>query len=167
MTLADMPFADMETTRRSGGDSALDAWVRALEATAPIAKQPQRLLSDVIAGIARTHGDRPALISERETLTYQALTERANRYARWALKQNLGKGETTCLLMPNRPDYLAIWLGIASVGGVVSLLNTQLRGPSLAHCIDIVAPRHVIVAGELAEAYSTAIRRSKSFPACR
>jgi fatty-acyl-CoA synthase len=156
MTLADMPFADMETTRRSGGDSALDAWVRALEATAPIAKQPQRLLSDVIAGIARTHGDRPALISERETLTYQALTERANRYARWALKQNLGKGETTCLLMPNRPDYLAIWLGIASVGGVVSLLNTQLRGPSLAHCIDIVAPRHVIVAGELAEAYSTA-----------
>ena len=151
-----MPFADMETTRRSGGDSALDAWVRALEATAPIAKQPQRLLSDVIAGIARTHGDRPALISERETLTYQALTERANRYARWALKQNLGKGETTCLLMPNRPDYLAIWLGIASVGGVVSLLNTQLRGPSLAHCIDIVAPRHVIVAGELAEAYSTA-----------
>ena len=122
-----MPFADMETTRRSGDDSALDAWVRALEATAPIAKQPQRLLSDVIAGIARTHGDRPALISERETLTYQALTERANRYARWALKQNLGKGETTCLLMPNRPDYLAIWLGIASVGGVVSLLNAIAR----------------------------------------
>jgi fatty-acyl-CoA synthase len=156
MTLADIPLAGMETTRRSGGDSALDAWVRALEATAPIAKQPQRLLSDVIAGIAQTHGDRRALISERETLTYQMLTERANRYARWALKQNLGKGETICLLMPNRPDYLAIWLGITSVGGVVSLLNTQLRGPSLAHCIDIVAPRHVIVAGELAEAYRTA-----------
>src|SRR5277367_6295227 len=156
MTLADIPLAGMETTRRSGGDSALDAWVRALEATAPIAKQPQRLLSDVIAGIAQTHGDRPALISERETLTYRVLAERANRYARWALQQNLGKGETICLLMPNRPDYLAIWLGITSVGGVVSLLNTQLRGPSLAHCIDIVAPRHVIVAGELAEAYRTA-----------
>ena len=30
-----------------------------------------------------------------------------------------------------------------------SLINTQLRGPSLAHCIDIVAPAHVIVAAEL------------------
>jgi fatty-acyl-CoA synthase len=149
MTLADVTLAEIDTARRGDGN-ALDAWVRALEATAPIAKQPQRLLSDIIASMAQTHGNRPALISERETLTYQVLTERANRYARWALKQNLGKGQTICLLMPNRPDYLAIWLGITSVGGVVALLNTQLRGPSLAHCIDIVAPRHVIVAGELA-----------------
>ncbi len=59
-------------------------------------------------------------------------------------------------MMPNRPEYLAIWLGITSVGGVVSLLNTQLRGPSLAHCIDIVAPRHVIVAAELIDAFRSA-----------
>ena len=30
--------------------------------------------------------------------------------------------------MPNRPEYMAIWLGITRVGGVVSLINTQLRG---------------------------------------
>ena len=59
-------------------------------------------------------------------------------------------------MMPNRPEYLAIWLGITSVGGVVSLINTQLRGPSLAHCIDIVAPKHVIVAAELAEPFRSA-----------
>ena len=63
--------------------------------------------------------------------------------------RDLAKGETVCLMMPNRPEYMAIWLGITSVGGVVSLINTQLRGPSLAHCIDIVAPKHVIVAAEL------------------
>ncbi len=27
--------------------------------------------------------------------------------------------------MPNRPEYMAIWLGITSVGGVVALINTQ------------------------------------------
>ena len=59
-------------------------------------------------------------------------------------------------MMPNRPEYFAIWLGITSVGGVVSLLNTQFRGPSLAHCIDIVAPKHVIVAGELSEQFRSA-----------
>ncbi len=135
--------------------------MRALEATAPIAKQPQRLLPHVIAEMAQTHGASAALISDRETLTYRALTERANRYARWALEQKLAKGETVCLLMPNRPDYLAIWLGITSVGGVVSLLNTQLRGQSLAHCIDIVAPRHVIVAAELIDAFRSATLSSQ------
>ena len=30
--------------------------------------------------------------------------------------------------MPNRPDYLAIWLGITRVGGVVALLNTNCAG---------------------------------------
>ena len=59
-------------------------------------------------------------------------------------------------MMPNRPEYMAIWLGITSVGGVVSLINTQLRGPSLAHCIDIVAPKHVIVAGELIAQFRSA-----------
>jgi fatty-acyl-CoA synthase len=151
-----MSLAETEEAATCRGESALHGWVRALEATAPIAKQPRRLLPDLIAEMAREHGASPALISERETLTYHALTERANCYARWALAQSLAKGETVCLLMPNRPDFLTIWLGITSVGGVVSLLNTQLRGQSLAHCIDIVAPRHVIVAAELLDAYRTA-----------
>ena len=110
----------------------------------------------VIEELAQSRGDAQALISARETLTYRALAERANRYARWALDQDLAKGETVCLMMPNRPDYMAIWLGITSVGGVVALINTQLRGPSLAHCIDIVAPRHVIVAAELIEQFRSA-----------
>ena len=51
-------------------------------------------------------------------------------------------------MMPNRPEYMAIWLGITGVGGVVALINTNLRGPALAHCIDIVAPKHLIVAAD-------------------
>src|SRR5580704_4240894 len=108
-------------------------WVRALEATAPIAANPQRILPRVIEELAQSRGDAPALVSARESFSYRALTERANRYARWALAQGLDKGEAVGLIMPNRPEYLAIWLGISSVGGTVSLLNTFLRGAALAH----------------------------------
>ena len=62
--------------------------------------------------LADEHGDAPALMSDAETLSYRALAARANRYARWALAQGLAKGETVGLLMPNRPDYMAAWLGI-------------------------------------------------------
>jgi fatty-acyl-CoA synthase len=52
--------------------------------------------------------------------------------------------------MPNRPDYMAIWLGFTRVGGIVALVNTNLVG-ARSHCIDIVEPKHVIVAADLCE----------------
>ena len=152
-----MVLVEIDRQARVGGgaDSALADWVRALEATAPIASKPQRILLDAIEDMAARHGDAEALISERGTLTYRTLVERSRRYARWALGQKLATGDTVCLLMPNRPDYFAIWLGVTAVGGVVSLLNTQLRGPALGHCIDIVAPKHIIVAGDLVAQFSS------------
>jgi len=143
--------AEQARPRTGGKDSALRDWVRALEATAPIAANPRRILPRVIEELAETRGDAPALLSANECLTYRALDDRVNRYARWALGQNLGKGETVCLVMPNRPEYMAIWLGVGKVGGVVSLINTNLRGPALAHCVDIVKPKHIIVASELCD----------------
>jgi fatty-acyl-CoA synthase len=97
-------------------------------------------------------------------LTYRALDERTNRYARWALEQNIGKGETVCLVMPNRPEYMAIWLGITKVGAVVSLINTNLRGTALAHCLDIVTPKHIIVAAELCDEIHIALAPMASRP---
>jgi fatty-acyl-CoA synthase len=141
-----------------GTQSPAKAWLRALELTAPIAIHPGRIFSTVIEEIADTvDGEAPALLSDRESLTYRALAERSNRYARWALAQGLARGDVVCLLMPNRPEYMAIWLGITRAGGVVALLNTNLSGPSLAHCINIVAPKHVIVAAELIDPLTAAL----------
>src|SRR5260370_21915586 len=135
--------------------SPAKAWLRALEMTAPIAKDPTRTLPAIIDELADRYGEAPALLSDRECLSYRALAGRANRYARWALAEGIAKGETVCLLMPNRPDYMAAWLGITRVGGVVALLNTNLTGRALAHCIDIVRPKHAIVAAELVENFQS------------
>jgi fatty-acyl-CoA synthase len=136
--------------------------LRALKMTTPIAKNPTRVFPNVIEELAEKFGDAPALISERERLSYRALAERSNRYARWALAQGLAKGDTVCLLMPNRPEYMAIWIGITRVGGVVALLNTNLVGPSLTYCIDIVQPKLIIIACELAPVLASAQPNLKS-----
>src|SRR5207249_2990556 len=137
--------------------SAAQAWLRALELTARIPKHPHRILSAVIEELAEKFGEAPALLSDRECLTYRALAERSNRYARWAIEQGLAKGDAVCLLMPNRPEYMAIWLGVTRVGGIVALVSTTLAGPSLAHCINTAAPAHLIVAAELIDRL-TAVR---------
>ena len=156
--------AEQARPRTGGKNSALRDWVRALEATAPIAGNPQRILPHVIEELAQTRGDAPALLSAHECFTYRALDERTNRYARWALEQNLGKGEAVCLVMPNRPEYMAIWLGITKVGAVVSLINTNLRGSALTHCLDIVAPKHIIVAAGLCDQVRAALASMTSRP---
>jgi fatty-acyl-CoA synthase len=142
---------------KSAERAASKAWLRALELTAPIARSPQRIFPTVIEEFAERQAGAPALLSDGLRLNFGDLAQRARRYARWALEQGVSKGDVVCLLMPNQPDYLAIWLGISRIGGVVSLLNTNLRGPQIAHCINIVAPAHVIVAGELIEALEGAL----------
>src|SRR5947209_3300227 len=145
-----------DTSTDTAGGSANKSWLRALSMTSAIARQPARTLPVMIDELAERFGDAPALLSDGERLTYRGLAARMSRYARWALAQGIGKGDVVCLLMPNRPEYMAIWLGVTRVGGVVSLLNTNLAGRSLAHCIDIAGPKHIIVADELAGAFASA-----------
>ncbi len=147
-------------------DSALRDWVRALEATTAIGASPQRLLYHAVAACAEAAPEAPALMTaaDGETLTYAALIARANRYAHWAHDKGLVNGDVVCLIMPNRPDYLAIWLGLSSIGIVVALINTELRGQSLAHCIDIVAPKHVLVAADCAAQFASAAAQLISEP---
>jgi fatty-acyl-CoA synthase len=142
--------------RLSGDLAYLKGALRTLKATTPIAKNPTRVFPDVVDGLADKFDGAPALLSDRESFTYRELAERARRYARWALAQGLVKGDVVCLLMPNRPEYMAAWLGITRVGGIAALLNTNLTGPSLAHCINIVEPKHVIVAAEFGVPFALA-----------
>jgi fatty-acyl-CoA synthase len=142
--------------RLKGDVVTLKGALRTLKMTTPIPKNPNRVFPDVVDDLAAKFGDAPALLSDRERLTYRELAERSNRYARWALAQGLAKGDTVCLLMPNRPEFMAVWLGVTRAGGVVALINTNLAGAALAHCINVVEPKHVIVGAELAAAFAAA-----------
>lgn len=119
-------------------------------------------LPTLIDELADEFGPNVALLDAEERLSYRALAERANRYARWALAQHLGVGDVVCLLMPNCPDYVAAWLGITRVGAIAALLNTNLTGGSLAHAIRTVAPAQVIVGAEYAQAITALVGLSAS-----
>ena len=91
-------------------------------------------------------------------MSYRQYNQRGEQYARWAMANGIGKGDVVALMMPNRPEYLAVWLGIARAGGVTALLNTNLTGAALAHCVNIVKPKHVIVDAALIDGFRTASR---------
>ena len=123
--------------------------LRVLSRTKVVAASPTKTLSDYLEQWARQYGDRPALTSEREALSYRELNARANRYARWARDRGFGKGDAIALMMPNRPEYLAIWFGLARAGVSTALINTNLIGHSLAHTLSVVNSKAAIVDASL------------------
>ena len=106
---------------------------------------------DVVGNQARATPDAPAILYLDQTLSYRDLDEASNRYARWARQAGVVKGEVVALLMENRPEYLAAWLGIHKAGATAALLNTNQRGMPLAHSISVAGARHLILGAELAE----------------
>jgi fatty-acyl-CoA synthase len=138
---------------------ARQAWLRALERTAPIERDPALTLPVLIGRLGERLGPAPALESAEAGFSYAELAARCARYARWGIGQGLQPGDVVALVLPNCAEYLAVWLGLARLGVAVALVNSQLTGESLAHCIRIVAPRRLIVGGSLCGALTAVLAR--------
>jgi fatty-acyl-CoA synthase len=142
----------MATTNVQDGparSSASKAWLRALAETRVLTDRPGTTLASLLDGLADAHGDRTALLDHRQQLSYRALAARANQYARWAMHQHLAAGDVVCLLMPNCPEYVALWLGVTRAGCAVALINTNLVAEALVHSIAAAEASHLIVDGSL------------------
>jgi fatty-acyl-CoA synthase len=126
--------------------SALKVWIRALDAVRIIEDAPDSTFPEVFNRVAEIHGDRPALLGTGGELSYRALAARSNRIARWAIATGLAPGDVICLMMPNCPDYVAIWLGLIRAGCAVALINTNLISDGLIHSVAVAGSTRIIVA---------------------
>ena len=95
------------------------------------------LVCDDFEKVADQYPRNTAVTFEGKSLTYQQLDVLANRYAHWGRQRGLKPGDTVALFMPNRLDYLAIWIGLNKIGVITALINNSLTGTGLAHCINI------------------------------
>ena len=93
---------------------------------------------------ARDKADVPFVLFEDERITFGEMNRRANRIGRALLGLGIKRGDAVALLMENRPDYLAVWLGLAKFGITTALINTSASGPVLAHALDQVGAGTII-----------------------
>ena len=146
----------MTESTEANSKFARDAWIRALQRTASIDRLGVTLPA-LVDRLAHQFDASPALVSTEAALTYRELSIRCNQYARWGIAQGLAAGDTVCLMMSNCAEYLAVWLGLTRIGAVVALINNNLAGDALAHSINIVAPK-VLIVGSDAASRLTAVR---------
>lgn len=110
----------------------------------PIKAESTELVCDDFEDAVDHWPDRTAVVDETRSVTYRELDMLANRFGHWAKGRNLRRGDTVALVLPNRIEFLAAWLGFSKVGVATALINNQLTGAALAHCIKISKAHHVI-----------------------
>ena len=108
------------------------------------------LIADDIEASVDAHRGNVAFIFGNDMQTYAEFDARANRIAHWALGQGLQAGDAVALFMENCPDYVATWFGLTKVGVVTALINSNLDGAGLAHCLNIASAKAVITSADLA-----------------
>ncbi len=94
-----------------------------------------------------------ALVFDERSYTFAEVDEAANRVAAWAIESGIKPKEVVSLLMENRPEFLFAWLGLAKVGAVTALINTNLRRAQLAYALGAAGASRIIVGCELAAAW--------------
>ena len=122
-------------------------WVKSIAPASP------NLICDDLEKAVDEHRDRPAITFEGRTVTFGEMDQIANRYAHWAKGQGITRGQTVALFMPNRLEYLPIWYGLSKVGVATALINNQLTGQALAHCLNISGALHCLVDAETSPAF--------------
>jgi fatty-acyl-CoA synthase len=89
------------------------------------------LLGGAGTAAALRHGDRPALIDERGTLTYGQLEENSNALANAWREEGLRAGEGVAILVRNHRGFLESVFAAAKCGARIILLNTSFAGPQI------------------------------------
>jgi fatty-acyl-CoA synthase len=110
----------------------------------PIKADSTELVCDDFEAAVDKWPDRVAVVDEARSVSYRELDMLANRYGHWAKSRNLRRGDTVALVLPNRIEFLAAWLGFSKVGVAAALINNQLTGAALTHCIRISKAHHVV-----------------------
>lgn len=92
-------------------------------------------LADVWMESVRRFGSETFIVFEHRRMTFQDVDRVSNQMAHLLRQEGFQPGQALALMMENKPEYVCWWLAMAKIGVKVALLNYNLTGRGLAHCL--------------------------------
>ncbi len=86
------------------------------------------------------YGDKRISLAEVQRYAY--------KISRKFLSLGIGKGDHVALMIPNCPEYIYLWFGLAGIGAVTVAVNNQLKGDSLAYVLTQSDSKLLVAAAE-------------------
>ncbi|GAC1400867.1 MAG: long-chain fatty acid--CoA ligase [Ktedonobacteraceae bacterium] len=112
-------------------------------------------LAMMLAETSKRKPDHTALIFDDFKMTYHQLDAASNKFANALINAGIQPGQKVALMMPNIPQFVICFYGIAKAGATVVPLNVLLKAPEVAyHLGDSDAVMLIVWEGFVAEAVS-------------
>lgn len=134
----------------------LSAMMRMLKAVKSVDAESNFGIADELERLVDKYGDNLAFIEDDKEITYDDMETYANRVAAWAQAEGCHVGDTVAVFARNRAEYVGLWFGLSKAGVIPALLNYQLTGPALAHCLNISDSKILIMDHEMANQWEAA-----------
>ncbi len=131
-------------------------FMRIISAISKFDPEAEETVADIIERAVDANLTRTFISFEGRDTSYAAFDARANQFAHWGLSIGLKPGDSIALFMENRPDYIAFWAGMAKIAVRTALINYNLSGAGLSHCIKVATCRAIVMNPELAEQWVSA-----------
>lgn len=69
--------------------------------------------------------------------TWSQAYERAHQWGQWFLAQGVRPGDLVSFYLTNSPEFVFAWLGLWSIGAAPAMINYNLAGKALIHCLSV------------------------------
>jgi long-chain acyl-CoA synthetase len=115
----------------------------------PALQYPSYPYAGMLARTAERYPEHVAIVFKDVNLTYRELDALVNSFANALLDLGIGKGQTVCLFMTNRPEYVISWFAIARIGAVASPMNPAYKEREVAYQLSNSEAVAVLVQQEL------------------
>jgi len=109
-------------------------------------------IPDLFVRTVAKHKNKPAILYEDEVWTFQDLENYSNAVANYFRNEGYTYEDTVAIVLENSPEYVGLWLGMAKIGVHAALINTNLRGDALLHCVTVSDAKAIVYGKQLSVA---------------
>ncbi len=92
-------------------------------------------LKNLLAEKVDKIGAKPYLYFRQRILTYGQIDLLSNQMAHAFTRVGVGKGDHVAVMLPNCPEWIACWFGLAKLGAVLVAFNTQWKAEGLEYAL--------------------------------
>ncbi|XP_045542356.1 long-chain fatty acid transport protein 4 isoform X1 [Papilio machaon] len=132
--------------------SALYCYLKILSLTRSFSKK-NFSMPEIFHNVVLRHPDKACFLYEDETWTFKQIEDFSLKVSAALKSKGVKRGDTVAVMAGNYPEMPAMWLGVARLGAIAPLINTNQTGNTLLHSINVAKCNFVIYCSEFYDAF--------------
>jgi benzoate-CoA ligase family protein len=110
------------------------------------------------ARIREGKGDRPAIRTDEDVLSYRQVQRLANRFGNVLTDAGAEAEQRVMIALPDVPEFVGALFGVLKIGGVVVMVNPGLQPDAIRALVEYTRAKVVVVHAGRADAFREAVQ---------